>query len=363
MREDSMANITPSKAPPNVQHNFEGDARILNTTLERRTEVRKALTALAQELQRLQGCPTQVKAEIKLQVGGETPKEHVYKVSITDQGFDAAAFARAIPQSDASGEKPSGIDTHSSPYGSRPNGQQATPSQSAPRPESRRNDMDDELMEIRPFKRQKGMDNPENRTEQPVPHFSMPPAGSDNAELKKVIDEWRAEWHRQGGWLYDTLTKSTSLTTGTRSALEKKLESVQDILGQSINASSASTISELGSITKLIHWLEHCRKTSADKVAERSERWRSSSATFHDQARREREAAEKRIEKKLDEQNELLVQLARANNLGDTRRDQPSGGSDERSREASLGAQLTRELNMEAGREGGTEDEPFNIDD
>lgn len=177
------------------------------------------------------------------------------------------------------------------------------------------------------------------------------------------LRNWHQEWTQQGGWLYDTLTKTSNATHGMRGPIERKLDSVQDILGQSINASSASTITELGSITKLVHWLEHCRKTSADKVQAREEKWRSSSATFHDQTRREREAAEKRIERKLDEQNELLVKLARANNIDASGLGQSSGKSDERSREASLGAQLTAELNMEAGRHGDKEDEPFTIDD
>ena len=126
-------------------------------------------------------------------------------------------------------------------------------------------------------------------------------------------------------------------------------------------------MSELANIAKLIPWLEHCRKTSADKVQAREERWRSSSATFHDQTRREREAAEKRLEKKLDEQKELLLKLARANDIypddgGDTLAESPR-----RSREESLGAQLTAELNMEAEK-GNTsrsdaEHETINIDD
>lgn len=83
---------------------------------------------------------------------------------------------------------------------------------------------------------------------------------------------------------------------------------------------------------------------------------------FHDSTRREREAAEKRIEKKLDEQSELLLKLARAKNITNVP-DLQSGASEERSREASLGAQLTAELNNEAGRHDDTENGPFGIDD
>ena len=92
------------------------------------------------------------------------------------------------------------------------------------------------------------------------------------------------------------------------------------------------------------------------------EKWRSSSATFHDQSRREREAAEKRIDKRLEEQNQLLVKLARAQGVDVEGTDMLSIDSVERSREPSLGAQLTAELNN-AGRQGETEDAPFSVDD
>lgn len=369
-----MASSTPSKSSPNVQHNFDGDTRILNATFERRTEVRKALVVLAQELSRIQGSPTQVKAEIKLQVGGKEAKEHVYNVSITDQAFDASEFARAVPQSEKATEGLESTGTASSPYpAGRPNGQHAASGLSTPRPESQRAEPDDDLVEIRPFKRQRtstGADKAATATPQQydtntfTPQMAQPPTSGRPEEVMTYLRNWHDEWTRQGGWLFDTLTKTNTAASGTVRVLEKKLEGVQDILGQSMNASSGGMMAELSSVTKLVHWLEHCRKTSVDKVQAREEKWKSSSATFHDETRREREAAKKRIERKLEEQGELLMQLARASNtaVGDAKLGQRSGGSDERSREASLGAQLTAELNMEAGRSGDTEDEPFNID-
>lgn len=362
-----MANATPSKVNPSVQHNFEGDARILNATLERRTELRAALNALARDLQRIEGCPAQIKAEIKLQVGGNTPKEHVYKISLTDQGFNVEDFARAVPQSDGAPFRSRSLGAAGSPQtGTRTNGQQATPGLSTPQAESHRTDIDDDVVEIRPFKRQKTStsgETPAKADPAAVAGTSQPPVLADPPETMAYLRDWHEEWVRQGGWLFDTLTKTQTVSNGIRGAVEKKMEAVQDVLGQSINASSAGTMAELGSITKLIHWLEHCRKTSADKIQAREEKWRSSSATFHDQTRREREAAEKRLEKKLGEQTELLRQIARANGIEAGKADQHTGGSDERSREASLGAQLTAELNMEAGRHGDREDEPYPIDD
>lgn len=90
---------------------------------------------------------------------------------------------------------------------------------------------------------------------------------------------------------------------------------------------------------------------------------RSPSCSFHDTTRREREAAEKRLEKRLDEQNRLLTKLVRHNGINLDESGQQSVGSDERSREPSLGAQLTAELKEQAGNQGGGEDEPSTIDD
>lgn len=59
-----MATNSPAKIDIHVQHNFEGDANILNATNERRTEIRKTLAALAQDLQRMEGSPVQIQAEI-----------------------------------------------------------------------------------------------------------------------------------------------------------------------------------------------------------------------------------------------------------------------------------------------------------
>lgn len=56
------------------------------------------------------------------------------------------------------------------------------------------------------------------------------------------------------------------------------------------------------------------------------------------------------------------MKLARAQGIDVEGTEQASGASAERSREPSLGAQLTAELNN-AGRPGGTEDEPFAVDD
>ena len=360
-----------------VQHSFDGDAKVLNATFDRRMEIRKALTLLTQELERIEGRPTQITAEIKLRSSGSEAKQHVYTVTITDTAFDPEGFARLVPSADErqSDASPSASKRLSNVH---VNGQQEIRPQSATEPDSSRPNDDVEPSEERPSKR------PRTDNEHSSPaltdtqttdtllkellDLSKRRDSGQGSELLSFMKDWHTEWVRQGGWLYDNVTKANTAIAGNKQALEKKMDSVQDVLGQSINSANASAMTELANVNKLIPWLEHCRKTSADKVQAREEKWRSSSATFHDQARRDREAADRRIEKKLEEQRELLVRLARVNGVEVAEVDKQIDRSPQESREASLGAQLTRELNMEASKSGNAsrsdaEHETINIED
>lgn len=354
-----------------VQHSFDGDVKILNSTFDRRMEMRKALTGLQHDLQRMEGRPTQIKAEIKLRIGGPQAKEHNYTVTATSSDFDVDDFLRQIPGSSIQAPDTApraGKALSSSPAPAAASRQQATLAQSTPRPESQKADCDEDVVEIRPFKKQR----PDGETTRPLSSQegskdSASKAPRDSEEIFDFLKQWHGEWVRQGGFLYDQLSTYQPFVQGKISHLEKKMDGVQDVLGQSMNSATANTMSELSNISKLIPWLEHCRKTSADKVQAREEKWRTSSATFHDQTRREREAVEKRIEKKLEEQRRLLVKVARASGIDIEDLDGLNGGGPDGGPEESLGAQLTAELNMEAERrdesKSDAEHETINIDD
>ena len=342
-----------------VQHSFDGDVKILNATFDRRMEMRKALTAVQHDLQRTEGRPVQVKADIKFRIGGKDAKEHSYTVTATSSDFDIDDFIRQIPLARSDAVPTAGKGLSSSPAPTT-TGQQTVPAQSTPRPESRK--ADDDVVEIRPFKRQKA--DVEKVPSTPSVDVANAPTNTGSKDMTDIFDflkKWHAEWVRQGGFIYDQLSTSQPFMQSKVTTLEKRMDGVQDVLGQSMNTASANTMAELTNISKLIPWLEHCRKTSADKVQAREEKWRTSSATFHDQTRREREAAEKRIEKKLEEQRELLVKVAQASGIDLEELDGPNGAGPDGSREQSLGAQLTAELNTEA--EKGRAHETINIDD
>ena len=361
---------TPSSKLPAqaVQHSFDGDVKILNSTFDRRMEIRKALTGLQQDLQRIQGLPIQIKAEVKFRIGGPDAKEHNYIVTATASDFDIDDFLRQMPASatqTSDNVANAEMALSNSPTLAAEARQQATPAQSTPRPQSRR--ADDDIVEIRPFKRQKAED------EAPHPRLSLDATKDltrgprSNDDVFDFLKQWHGEWVRQGGFLYDQLSTYQPFVQSKVAGLEKKLDGIQDVLGQSMNTASANTMNELTSISKLIPWLEHCRKTSADKVQAREEKWRTSSATFHDQTRRERETAEKGIEKQLQAQRELLLKIARANGVDVNELEALNGDGLDASREQSLGAQLTAALNMEAekdtGSKSGAKHDTSNIDD
>lgn len=293
-----------------MDHHFTGDSKLLNATIDRRTEIRKALTSLQQELQRLEGYPVQVTASIKFNVLGPAPKEHVYAVDVTDTNFDSDLFARTkVPASNSADGRP--VSVASSDHDSRPAKRARTDGSIV------RNGSISELSTVQ-------------RVD----------------DLHSFMKTWHDEWTRQGGWLFDSINGIGKVQKSNQDHLDKKLDTLQDILGLSINSACATNMTELNNISKLIPWLEHCRKTNADKVQAREEKWRSSSATFHDQSRKEREAAEARLEKKLEAQRQILIKLAEVNGIDvDEEED-----DDEKHSEASLGAQLTAELNSEAQR-------------
>ncbi|KAK1066380.1 hypothetical protein LTR74_007267 [Friedmanniomyces endolithicus] len=321
---------------PKIQHSFDGDVKILNSTFECRTEIRKTLGNLQQLLQRLEGQNVQVIADIKLRIAGPDAREHT---------LDVAAFAKQFlfPKKDpaSSSDHPNGTNTSLGRRTSRDNG-------------------DDDLIEIRPAKKA--------RTEADDGPGSISRNRDTDGMLKEILfsqrqsgppvpldfmQQWHAEWVKQGGWLFDSLNKAERLANDHQTVLQSRMASVQDVLGQSMNAASASTMAELASIAKLVHWVEACRKSAADKAQAREEKWRTSSATFHDQSRRDRETAEERLLEEVQKQRVLLERVARVSGveIGDGEKESETTREAEHGeREASLGAQLTAELNAEANR-------------
>ncbi|KAF2769408.1 hypothetical protein EJ03DRAFT_272339 [Teratosphaeria nubilosa] len=309
-----MSHASPGARDAQVQHQFDGDVKILNATFDSRMEIRKALANLQHVLQKSEGQTVQVVADIKLRIAGNDAKEHTYSVTIGNN-FDQAAFQRQASARRAR-ETAANADSGTTAV---INGQ---------RPASATT-IDDDMNETRPPKRARhdstddGAVIASRETDALLREaLSILKQRSSNETLD-FIKQWHTEWVKQGGWLFDTLTRNEKSIKDTFNGLQTRISMTQD----------------------------HCRKTAADKTQAREEKWRTSSATFHDQSRRDREAAEKKIDDELRRHRALLVKIAEANGVdvddeddGDTEL-----GRDEH-REESLGAQLTAELNMEANR-------------
>lgn len=344
----SLSPATPARASePKVEHNFDGESRILHTSYQGRGEVRNALKNLQQALAKVEGVQVQVYADVKLRIAGVEAKEHTYTVTVNDPAWDANAFSRQVHPAHRSNSAPTNVGATGSSLGVQMNGQQTTGSHSVV------GDGDD-AVDIRPPKRartdtdDRGSQSSSDLTTQRLVReaLSLLQQRSSNDPLD-FLKKWHSEWIKQGGWLFDTLNKAVSIPEQNTTNIMTRLSAIQDVLGQAINTSSASTMAELGNIAKLAPWLESCRKANADKVQAREEKWRSSSATFHDQSRRDRESAERRLEVELTKQRALLVKIAEVNGV-DVDDDDDETHDGRGAREESLGAQLTAELNHEA---------------
>ncbi|GAB1728428.1 hypothetical protein NU195Hw_g2339t1 [Hortaea werneckii] len=331
-----------------LQHSFEGDSRIQNGTLEAQAELRHALSDLHHALRKLEDHQVQVVANVKLRTAGPVAQESLYSISVNDPSWDDDAFAQQLSESredvptasaiqTASGtvQSPVTASRHHRQESRAPTRNSAIALPPAKRPRAEVND----ASVSSPLEISQAVSS---RLPKAFPHHRS------NEELG-FLKQWHSEWIKQGGWLYDTLNQAAKVAEHNSMSTQGGLTGVQDVLGQSLNAASASVMAELTSLSKLVSHHEHCRKVESGKVQAREEKWRTSSATFHDHARRDRDAAEKRLETELGRQRALLIKIAEANGI-DLDDDEIGGNRDDR--EASLGAQLTAEFNMETSKKG-----------
>ena len=236
------------KHTPQVQHSFDGDVKVLNGTFTRRLEVRKALTTLAEDLQRFEGSASQVKAEIKLRTTGAESRQHVYSVTITDRAFKIDEFNKAFPPPPEVGS--STAESLMEAEKSHVNGQQE---QTTPRTETCKAD-DEDVIEARSSKRLKTTDHtasPNSMAKEVASKEDSSGSAYRSDELLQFMKDWHEEWVRQGGWLFDNITKAVHAADGSRDLLQTKLDAVQDVLGQSMNSASASTMAELSNVSIL----------------------------------------------------------------------------------------------------------------
>ena len=169
----------------------------------------------------MEGRPIQIEAEVKFRICGPKAKEHNYTVTATSSDFDMDEFLRKIPDSATqdSDNVASAANGPSNPLVSAAGvAQQAIAAQST-RPESRR--ADDDVVEIRPFKRQKAHEDA------PRPRLSLDATkdlkggSKSNEDVFDFLQQWHGEWVRQGGFLYDQLSAYQPFVQSKVANLEK----------------------------------------------------------------------------------------------------------------------------------------------
>ncbi|QDS71296.1 hypothetical protein FKW77_001482 [Venturia effusa] len=74
--------------------------------------------------------------------------------------------------------------------------------------------------------------------------------------------------------------------------------------------SNASIMTKLHSVSAQIKWVEECRRIADEAHDGREERWRSSSATFHDETRKARERHEAWVVQEMAWQRNMLIGLS-----------------------------------------------------
>jgi len=122
--------------------------------------------------------------------------------------------------------------------------------------------------------------------------------------------------------MYDHLTRATEEERRQKGLVQSQINTHVGGIMATVNAQHNQTTASLAHIAGFLPWLEDCRKTAHDVSHAREEKWRMSSATFHDQARKDRESAEKEIlellkaqKSALDRQNKILVQLCESQGI------------------------------------------------
>lgn len=146
--------------------------------------------------------------------------------------------------------------------------------------------------------------------------------GPDNATLMKFLTEWRTQWTQQGGWMYDHLTTNKEDERRKKVWFQQQFDTHVGGMTSTLHAHQTQNQQYLTNISNGIQWLESCRKNEHDAAQTREEKWRMSSASFHDNARKDREAAEKELllqikaqKKQLEKQHGMLVQLMESQGL------------------------------------------------
>ena len=138
--------------------------------------------------------------------------------------------------------------------------------------------------------------------------------------IERLIVDWREQWREQGGWMYDFFKRAHDDEIAKKTWMEHMFKEVESRVGavmQSYHVTASSdlavkhshTLVEFQRLKEDIRWLEDRRAAADANHDRREETWRSSSATFHDTAHKNRELAEKWMLREVKAQREATRRL------------------------------------------------------
>ncbi|KAJ9620894.1 hypothetical protein H2203_007480 [Taxawa tesnikishii (nom. ined.)] len=318
----------PASQSVSVRHHFDGDLRLQNSTFDRRMKIRSLLVALHEEVTHLIHTDEHatLTADINITVTGrDAQNHHTYHVSVGDffpadgpsthSAPNGTAQEHGTPATTtASHAISAALDTPTpcqdpnlshphAPQTSRRNGSLATVAGSSQHASPTQHGSASPERARKRMRSEAGLDDQDELGVVSTPHMLESHAVHRSHEVSPRLAAPMATTRRLDlRPLHKTLRRGAA-----QEGLDgEKLDSLQNTLGASLNFQNSQTMQELGNISKLLPWLESCRKTAADVSTAREEKWRTSSATFHDQTRKERERAEKQIMDELKAQKEVL---------------------------------------------------------
>ncbi|KAK4987177.1 hypothetical protein LTR50_004778 [Elasticomyces elasticus] len=298
-----------------------------DATAEHRVSIKRILRKLHDELQTQTGHPARVTCTLNFHIDSDPPTVRTYKTTLggappdlaTQNVIDLSEAENTSPWEEAAAAATAAAAVAVAAVNGHPAGEALREDrfiageQSSAEPESR------------PSKRRRTGSNEHDRDSpsrsatatgvatRPAPEFSeraltwqhMRP-GADTKEILDFLRVWREQWREQGGWLYDNFKQSFEEDQRRKTWTDEKLDALQKAVVAVSQSTHNQIKSELTNILELLPWLEHCRKTGTDAQQLREERWRTSSATFHDSNRRDRATAEKVMMGELKTQTAML---------------------------------------------------------
>jgi len=271
-----------------ARHAFHGNSRFSDATLSDQNAIKDALTSLRRAIQKVAPSDAEVAiiADIRIGLSGTENEEMSYEVKIGN-----TKPLEAMPNYAANGDSNS--------------------------PSHKRKRTDDE--ERPAWGRSRNSTDRRMSSDQQNTSVA---GGPDNATMMKFLAEWRTQWVQQGGWMYDHLTTSKEDERRKKAWFQQQFETHAGVITSTLHAQHTQNTQYLTNISNGVQWLEGCRKIEHDSAQAREEKWRISSATFHDNARKDRETAEKELlsevkaqQKQLDKQHAMIVQLMESQGL------------------------------------------------